>query len=310
MNDITQQLVDEQQKQRLLRRFGTGATAWLADLPALVQDLAEQWNLTVQGPAPHGRTSVVLFCRRADGTPAILKVSPDRGLGTSEARVLRLWQGTGRVPAVWEVDPQSSAVLLEAVGKGRTVALVGEVPDMADIAALIADLHSVDMPRSDLDQLHPLDSRMNFIFDLWERERQTGRAAEIVPPSAMHRGHARARDLSHAEDEDDDGTVPLHGDLHPGNVLYGGPERGFVAVDPRACVGDGAFDAVDWAVWQAEDLEEVDRRVAVLADGIGVRGERLMAWCRACAPLFAVAAANRGRADTPHFAMLMRLAAG
>ncbi|QBI52815.1 aminoglycoside phosphotransferase family protein [Streptomonospora litoralis] len=306
MSDVTQQLVDEKQRERLIRRFGTGAADWLADLPARVEELAARWRLTVEGPAPHGRTSVVLFCRRADGTPAILKISPDPGLGTSEARVLRLWQESGRVPAVWEVDPDRGAVLLEAVGTGRTVALVGEVPDMADIAALIADLHAVDVPCDELGELHPLDSRMNFIFDMWEHERNRGPAADLIPTSALHRGHARARDLSNAEE----GLVPLHGDLHPGNVLYGGAERGFVAVDPRACVGDGAADAVDWAVWQADSLEEVERRVAVLSAGIGVPGDRLLAWCRACAPLFAVAAANRGRADTPHFAMLMRLAAG
>ncbi|MUL40026.1 phosphotransferase [Streptomonospora sp. PA3] len=308
MNDVTQQLVDEKQKQRLIRRFGTGAVDWLAGLPALVAELAERWNLAVEGPAPHGRTSVVLFCRRADGTPAILKVSPDAGLGTSEARVLRLWQDTRRVPAVWEVDAERGAVLLEAIGTGRTVALLGEVPDMADIAALIADLHGVDASRGELGELHPLNSRMSFIFDMWEHERQQGPAADVIPPSMMHRGHARARDLSYAEDED--GAVPLHGDLHPGNVLYGGADRGLVAVDPRACLGDGAADAVDWAVWRADSLEEVERRVAVLSSGIGVPGDRLLAWCQACAPLFAVAAANRGRAGTAHFAMLMDLAKG
>ncbi|OUC96640.1 hypothetical protein CA984_14275 [Streptosporangium minutum] len=39
----------------------------------------------------------------------------------------------------------------------------------------------------------------------------------------------------------------VHGDLHPGNVLDGGP-RGLVVIDPRPCVGDPAFDAVDWVL--------------------------------------------------------------
>ncbi|MFD0774440.1 aminoglycoside phosphotransferase family protein, partial [Streptomonospora algeriensis] len=223
MNDVTQQLVDEKQKERLVRRFGTGALDWLADLPARVDELAQRWNLTVEGPAPHGRTSVVLFCTRADGARGVLKISPDHGLVTSEARVLRLWQDTRRVPGVWGVDAEYNTLLMEAVGTGRTVALEGEVPDMAEIAALITDLHSADMPWNDLGELHPLHSRLNFIFDMWERERQTGPAADAVPPSMMHQGHARARDLSHAEDGD--GAVPLHGDLHPGNVLHGGPEQ-------------------------------------------------------------------------------------
>ncbi|GAA4892723.1 aminoglycoside phosphotransferase family protein [Streptomonospora salina] len=307
MNDATQQLVDEKQTERLVRRFGTGAVDWLAGLPARVDELARRWGLTVERSAPHVRTSVVLFCRTAGGARGVLKISPDPGLVTPEARLLRLWQDTGRVPAVWEVDAEHSALLLEAVGTGRTVALSGEVPDMADIAALIADLQSADVPCNDLGELHPLNSRINFIFDMWERERRTGPAAEVIPPSAVHRGHAHARDLSYGDN--DDSAVPLHGDLHPGNVLLGGPERGLVAVDPRACVGDSAADAVEWAVWRAESLEEVERRAAVLSAGIGVPHERLMAWCRAFAPLFAVAAANRKRVHTAHFAMLVELGA-
>lgn len=42
--------------------------------------------------------------------------------------------------------------------------------------------------------------------------------------------------------------VLLHGDLHLGNVLDGGPSRGLVAIDPKACLGDPCFDAVDYVV--------------------------------------------------------------
>ncbi|MBV2364760.1 aminoglycoside phosphotransferase family protein [Streptomonospora nanhaiensis] len=304
MSEVTARYVDDKQRRRLIRRFGRGAADWLDGLPARVDELAAEWKLSVEGPAPHGRTSVVLFCRRLDGGPAILKISPDPGLGTFEARLLRLWEESGRVPAVWEVDTDRGAVLLERIGEGRTVALEGEVPPMHDVADLIAELHAVDVPHDEMGELHPLHSRMNFLYDMWEHERQDGPAAELVPTSVLHRGHARARDLAHGEDD----VVPLHGDLHPGNVLLGGPERGLVAVDPRACVGDAAVDAVDWAIWQADSLEEVERRVALLSSRLEVPGDRLLAWCRACAPLFAVAAANRGRADTPHFAMLMALA--
>lgn len=42
--------------------------------------------------------------------------------------------------------------------------------------------------------------------------------------------------------------VLLHGDLHMGNVLDGGRSRGWVAIDPKACVGDRCFDAVRYPV--------------------------------------------------------------
>lgn len=40
-------------------------------------------------------------------------------------------------------------------------------------------------------------------------------------------------------------TVLLHGDLHPGNVLDGGAERGLMATGPKACVGDPVDSADD-----------------------------------------------------------------
>lgn len=299
------QLVDDRQRKRLIRRFGSGVIDWLTGLPALVDDLASEWKLSIEGPAPHGQTSVVLHCRRADGEAGILKISPDPGLGTSEARILRVWESSGRVPAVWEVDAERGAVLLEAIGDGRTVALIGEVPPMEDIGSLIADLHAVDVPCDELGELHPLVSRMNFIFDMWERQRQDGAAADHVPAALLHHGHARARALAQGEDN----LVPLHGDLHPGNVIDGGPERGLVAVDPRACVGDAAADAIDWVLWKVTSKEEVERRADTLASVIGVPRDRLLEWCRASAPIFAVANANRGRVDTDHFRLLMELSA-
>ena len=43
---------------------------------------------------------------------------------------------------------------------------------------------------------------------------------------------------------------------------------------------------------------------------LGPDGLRAMlAWCRALAPLLAVSAADRGDTETPHFAVLMDLAA-
>jgi streptomycin 6-kinase len=111
-----------------------------------------------------------------------------------------------------------------------------------------------------------------------------------VPATLLDRGHALARELAA-----DPGAarVLLHGDLHPGNVLDGGAGRGLVAIDPRACVGDPLFDAVDWVLWRAEP-SDLDRRLAVLASGAE---ERLRAWCAAFAAMIAASRANRGAPD-------------
>ncbi|MBB6120435.1 aminoglycoside phosphotransferase family protein [Nocardiopsis algeriensis] len=304
MNDLTARFVDDRQRRRLERRFGSHVGEWLADLPAVLDELASQWRLRLEGPAPHGRTSVVIEVTRADGRRGVVKLSPDSGLAVSEANLLMMWSSSRRVPEVWDVSVPRGAILMEFI-EGDTVAARGEVPPMETIGSLIAELHGTEVPRAQLLELPPLASRVQFVFDLWGREHSEGRAAEMIPAAVMHRGFTRARELSDSEVD----AVPVHGDLHPGNVLDGGP-RGLVVIDPRACLGDGAVDAVDWALWKATTREEVEERVDTLSRVMGVDGGRMMDWVRAFAPCMAVAKANRGQENSEEFDLLMELSGG
>ncbi|MEE2038375.1 aminoglycoside phosphotransferase family protein [Nocardiopsis sp. CT-R113] len=304
MNHVTAQFVGGRQRRRLEQRFGSHVGEWLTELPAIVDALAAEWRLTVEVPAPRGRTSVVIHVRRADGSEGVLKLSPESGLAVSEARMLRMWADSHRVPLVWGLDDDRGAVLMERID-GDTIASRGTVPSMETVGALIAQLHATDVPAGELAELRPLTSRVQFVFDFWNRERGEGPAAEVVPVSAMHRGFCRARDLANGTVD----VVPVHGDLHPGNVIDGGA-RGLVAVDPRACLGDGAVDAVDWALWKATGVAEVERRVQVLSEAMDVDADRMFEWVRAFAPCQAVAKANRGHVGTDEFDVLMELAEG
>ncbi|WP_312878289.1 aminoglycoside phosphotransferase family protein [Lentzea indica] len=82
-------------------------------------------------------------------------------------------------------------------------------------------------------------------------------------------------------------TVLLHGDLHLGNALDGG-QRGLMAIDPKACLGDPCFDAVDLVVAGAGQ-EGGAARCEVVAAACGLDGDRLFGWSQVIAPLLAVA---------------------
>ena len=202
-----------------------------------MDDLARRWNLTLVETIGRGSTSRIVRCRRADGRAAVLKLPPEPERGILEARALRLW--SGHAPAVLEFDADTGALLLEAIP---------EVPlhvELDEIVALIDGLH-----RAPTDGFPPLADRVEFIFaqPRWRAGRELARslAADPVKP------------------------VLLHGDLHSANVLYDGPRRGLVAIDPRPCVGDPAFDLVDWVASAPR-----------LAATLGVDDERVRAWCRA-----------------------------
>jgi streptomycin 6-kinase len=79
-----------------------------------------------------------------------------------------------------------------------------------------------------------------------------------------------------------------------------------VAIDPRACVGDAAFDVVDWVFWAVDDPGAWEPRSRDLALALGLEHERLWAWCAALAAMLAAAKAARG-ASAEQVAALLAL---
>ncbi|PXY19329.1 aminoglycoside phosphotransferase family protein [Prauserella muralis] len=269
-------------KDRLVRRFGPAVGRWWQQVPATLTALAARWALALGEPVGTGNTSLVLRCVRADGTAAILKLTPEPAIADAEARALRAWQPSGRVPGLWGHDARAGAVLLEAVPGEATLAGLGANPGLDAVAELIRALHAVppiDVP--------PQPERVDLLFRLWLRRH----AADTALVALLERGHALARALA----ADPVPPVLLHGDLHPGNVLDGGPERGLVAIDPRPCLGDPASDAIDWVfTGPASAWRERARDLAARLDA---DPGRLWRWCTAFAAAAALGAdGERARA--------------
>jgi streptomycin 6-kinase len=138
-------------------------------------------------------------------------------------------------------------------------------PTVAQVAALVAPLHR---PVADA-RFPPLRERLTFIFGLAARRG--------VDRGLLERGLAASLELA----GDGAHQTLLHGDLHTGNVLWRG-EDGLVAIDPRPCVGDPAFDLVDWVLEGDVAPPEQAQRIAAAT---GLDAQRLLAWARATAVL-------------------------
>ena len=96
------------------RREGATGAAWLADLPALVDDLLDRFGCRPDGPPGFGGVGLVVPVRR-DDVPAVLKVSMPHPGNVGEAAALRLLGGRGAVRLL-DDDPERYALLLERVG--------------------------------------------------------------------------------------------------------------------------------------------------------------------------------------------------
>ncbi|WP_405751238.1 aminoglycoside phosphotransferase family protein [Streptomyces sp. NBC_01411] len=259
---------------RLIARFGPMAGPWHDALPTLVDGLARRWGLDV-GEAGGGGTSRVYRCRRDgdhEGAAAAvwLKLTPDPVVATQEAEALSAWSATPSVVRLLDSDLRVGALLLAGVEPGTRVRESGW--RTADVARLLADLRTAPRTRTPL--LPPLGERITFMYDMAARR-------GTHDPEVL--AHGRAAALGLAGTGPADGLV--HGDLHPGNVLVG-PGYRLVAIDPRPTFGDPDFDAVDWAIDGATDEVALRRRIAELAALVpGMSAARVLAWCRATAPL-------------------------
>jgi streptomycin 6-kinase len=201
-----------------------GHAAWLDELPAMVESLAQEWSLTLGATLRGGHAAFVAGVTLRDGSAAVLKVGVPgtRRAITREAAVLGLAGGDGCV-RLRRHDLDRNALLLERLG----AALLDVVPDpaarhdiMGDVAArLWRPVGSdVDLPTG-ADKAREC---AGLLPRLWE---ETGRpCSEATVADALACADRRRR--AH----DDRQAVLVHGDVHDLNVL-------------RA--SDGTFELID-----------------------------------------------------------------
>ena len=278
-------VIDAATRARLLERFGPRAIGWCEGLPARLDRLARNWGLRVVRPVSNGNTACVFVCERTGGKAddVVLKLSPDRSLVKDEASALAAWRASGRVPRVLGFDGESGALLMELIRPGT---MLGDGPAaaarLAEVAGLVRELHADGEAGAGFP---PLAGLVEFFFAFWGEQLRKPQAASVVPRELFEVSLATARELSARPGR----RVLLHGDLHPRNVLDGGPERGLVAIDPRACVGDPAFDLIDWVFRGGDDDDGgLARRAGWLAEEAGVDAESLRRWCGCTAVLEAI----------------------
>ncbi|MFI9386080.1 aminoglycoside phosphotransferase family protein [Kutzneria sp. NPDC052558] len=276
-------MLSDQTAERLRQRFGPDVQSWLDGVPALVGRLSARWGLSVVARMSTGSTSCTFRCRRADGSFAYLKVTPDHEVFATELAALQAWADCPAVVSVLDSEAADNALLIEALEPGTPLA------DWRPAAGLLAELRSVPAPTAGF---LTVAQRVDFMYDLALR-RNPG-----LPPALVTASHAAARRLA------DTGSVVrlVHGDLHPANVLASGSR--FVAIDPRPCLGDPDLDVVDWAFLDVSTVAALHARVAAL----GVLDEhRAFEWCRALAVLLLMSQVRRDAQDgsTP---MLRKLA--
>jgi streptomycin 6-kinase len=280
----------EATRQRLVARFGTFVDSWWKELPDLLAALSHRWSLALEEPVGRGNTSLVIRCVRRDGTPAILKLVPDRQIAHTEGHALLAWQRSGRAPSVYEADFEAGALLMEAIPGETSLEEASPQGFLGEVTRLIQELHDCS-PNIRAADFESLESRVDFMF---RRTAERLAGMEGATGAVTSRDLEASHRLAHRLAAEPPRSVLLHGDLHAGNILMGGSSRGLVAIDPRPCFGDAAWDAIDYVFWPDGTPAEWLNRRDQLAQSLDCDRDRLLDWCRSVATVIAVGKLARG----------------
>jgi len=276
--------------------------AWLAALPRLLADVAGRWELTLGDP--YGLSfNYVTRAVRADGTAAVLKLTPPAGELRFEVAALRHFGGSGAVRLL-AADVEAGALLLERAEPGELLTTVQARDD--DAATRIAAEVGRRLHRPAAGPLRTVEDWARAAFG-WLRGRYGGGTGPL-PAGLLDLAEAEHAELVASAAA----PVVLHGDLHHDNILTS--DRGWLAIDPHGVLGEPAYEAGPLlrnpiGLGSRSDLAAVlARRVPVLAEAYGVDAERIRGWGRAHNAVSLIWSHQDGdRVDTDTIAVLAAL---
>jgi streptomycin 6-kinase len=205
----------------------------LATLPEVIAALCERFAVAAIGPPwPGGWVGYVVPAVRADGTPAVLKLSLRDEEHVLEADALALWDGDGAVRLLDRVA-EPNAMLLERCEPGTPLQAHPDRDAAVTIACGV--LRRLERP---LEDGHPFLP----VAEL------AGRYADWIPAEFARLGRAfdpglaaQATALCAAFADDTSAPVLVNRDFHLANVLAAQREP-WLTIDPKPLAGPRAFD--------------------------------------------------------------------
>lgn len=234
------------------------------DLEDVFAPWLARWGLTADGAPIVTPSSKLLPVRRA-GEAAMLKAAmhPEEIAGHA---LMGWWGGQG---ADRLLEAHDDAVLLERViGERSLTAMAEGDEDEAAMRVLCGAAAALHAPRP-----APIPPTL-VPLARWFR---------ALAPTAQKRGgvFGKALAVSQALLADMREVTPLHGDIHHGNVLDGGP-RGWLAIDPKGLLGDRGYDHANMicnpGAAPSLDPARIARRVDLVAEASGLGRTRLLQW--------------------------------
>lgn len=265
--------VSNQFKRTILDLFGERGASWLEDLPQLITECEQRWELHVQPPFWLSYNYVAPAMRK-DGSWVVLKLGVPNPELLCEIEALRIFNGIGVVQLI-DADAERGILLLERLLPGKMLVTLGDDERETEIAARIMKQIWRPAPVK-----HSFPTVAQWAAGLKRLRARFGGGTGPFSPRLVEIAEGLFRDLL-AE------NVPpmlLHGDLHHFNILSA-QRQPWLAIDPKGVVGDLAYDvgALLYNPWgELSEVPELphllSRRLDMLSQILGFDRERLRGW--------------------------------
>ncbi|MBB5956165.1 streptomycin 6-kinase [Saccharothrix tamanrassetensis] len=241
--------------------LGEEALAWRETLPALATKFCARWGLAPDGDLLNGYVAVVLPVRRADGHPAVLKLTWLDTETRQEPLALKAWDGNG-VVRLLENDDEHGALLLERLDHTRSLLDTSMEEALEVTGGLLRRLRLPAGP----------EFRRVEVEGLAEENAALG---EPVPDRFVRLADELGRELAASA-----GDTLVNEDLHYANVLRGDREP-WLMIDPKPLGGDREFGVIPLLWNRARELDGAKGlldRFAALCDIGELDVERARRW--------------------------------
>jgi streptomycin 6-kinase len=261
--------------------YGEDGRQLIANLPALVEEASQRWDLMDIQPVSNLSYNFVAFAYRG-GDKVALKIGvPNREL-KSEMAALRLFKGEGACRLI-DCDEEKGFLLLERLQPGMMLSALEDDEEATHIAAEV--MQKIWRPA-------PEDAvfiQLSDWFDGLKRLRAMFNGGTgPLNSKLVERVERSVKDLF-AENHK---PVLMHGDFHHSNILSS--ERGWLMIDPKGVIGPACYEVGPLLLNPWGDLLSrkdyqlmTKRRIDILHERLGSERERIREWGLAHAVLSA-----------------------
>jgi streptomycin 6-kinase len=264
--------------QTITTLYGEAGHQWLADLPILLKNCEQRWDIRIQVPFEL-TFNYVAPALRADGTPVVVKISPNNASLNDELQALIFWNGHGAVQ-VLEHDSAQGVMLLERLNPGIPLVTVEDDEAATHIFAHVARQIAVPLPA-----VHNFDPVEAWADDLRALRQYYQGGTGPLPKDLIELAEGLFAELLPSQAP----RVLLHGDLHHWNILSA-QRQSWLAVDPQGKIGEPCVEVGAWlrnpipGLFKRHNPQRLlARRVDILVETLGFDRQRILGWgiCRA-----------------------------